>query len=554
MSKISISLISSPLSNGRIGLKADRNSSPEHARLRRSSRTRASAKPSVRASAGSDDEDSDKVYDTIIVGAGVSGLSTAFTMTRGETRPEILVTEVRDRVGGNVTSRRDGAYVWEEGPNSYQPSDAVLKLAYDAGMGDQILLANPDSDRYVLWDNELKALPKDIPTAIKGDFLTWPGKIRAGLGAIGLRMPKEEGKEETVKEFVTRNLGDEAFQRLIEPFCSGVYAGDPAMLSAEAATGRVSILETKGPWPGLFPGALVAQMEGAKKKKANPRDPRLPIIEGQTVGSFKGGLNMLPKGLAEQLGSDVVKLQWKLIKTEKTSDGKFQLTYETPEGEKKIKAKSVVFTQPAYVVADTVRDIAPKAAKAFEQFYYPPVASVTVAYKRDAFKLDGRSALPEGGLTGFGQLHPRTQKVRTLGTIYSSYLWSDDQRCPKDEFMILNYIGGARDVEIKNLSEDELVEAVHKDALKTILKPNTPIPKKVGVRIWQKAIPQFNVGHWKLLDRAKSLLTEEKCAQDDGLFLGGNYVAGVAFGRCVEFGCDQAADVLAFLNKQKQPR
>ena len=117
-------------------------------------------------------------------------------------------------------------------------------------------------------------------------FLTWPGKIRAGLGAIGIRMPKEEGKEETVKEFVSRNLGEEAFQRLIEPFCSGVYAGDPAMLSAEAATGRVSVLENKGPWPGLFPGALKAQYEGAKKMKENPRDPRLPVIEGQSGGKF----------------------------------------------------------------------------------------------------------------------------------------------------------------------------------------------------------------------------------------------------------------------------
>lgn len=52
-----------------------------------------------------------------------------------------------------------------------------------------------------------------------------------------------EGKEETVKEFITRNLGDEVFFRLIEPFCSGVYAGDPTKLSMKAAFNRV------GGWP-----------------------------------------------------------------------------------------------------------------------------------------------------------------------------------------------------------------------------------------------------------------------------------------------------------------
>ena len=199
------------------------------------------------SSSSPDEENSLGVKDTIIVGGGVSGLSTAFTMKSKNESCDIMVTEIRDRVGGNVTSKNDGQYVWEEGPNSYQPGDAVLKLACDAGMKDDIVLANPVSDRYVLWVGELRALPKDIPTAVLGDFLTWPGKIRAGLGAVGIRMPKEEGKEETVKEFVSRNLGEEAFQRLIEPFCSGVYAGDPAMLSAEAATGRVSVLENKGP-------------------------------------------------------------------------------------------------------------------------------------------------------------------------------------------------------------------------------------------------------------------------------------------------------------------
>ena len=482
--------------------------------------------------------------DVVVVGAGVSGLSTAHTLKMKKMREAtVLVTEARERVGGNVTSRSDGTYTWEEGPNSYQPGDAILTLACDAGMRDDILLADPASNRYVLWDGKLRILPHSIESAVLGDFLTWPGKIRAGLGAIGIR-PPAPGKEESVKEFVSRNLGTEAFERLIEPFCSGVYAGDPAALSSVAATGRVQRLEPLG--GSLVAGAIMAQKEAAQNKK--PRDPRLPEVKGQTVGSFRGGLKTFPEGLAKQLGDDVVKCNWKLVGVSKSAEGGYECAYDTPEGPQTVRTKCLLLTAPAYVAAEMVKDMAPAAATALNKFYYPPVASVTISYKKDSFRLDGTSALPEGGLTGFGQLHPRSQGIRTLGTIYSSSLFKDDKRQPDDEFMILNYIGGARDVAIKDLSEEELVKQVHEDALKTILKPGTPLPKVVGVKVWEKAIPQFNLGHLDVLAEAENALTAADCGEKDGLFLGGNYTAGVALGRCVEFGIEQADEVVAYLN------
>ena len=36
---------------------------------------------------------------------------------------------------------------------------------------------------------------------------------------------------------------------------------------------------------------------------------------------------------------------------------------------------------------------------------------------------------------------------------------------------------------------------VDKDLRQMLVSPDAPAPKKIGVRVWPQAIPQFNVGH-----------------------------------------------------------
>jgi hypothetical protein len=72
-----------------------------------------------------------EVLDTVVVGAGISGLVTAQALQtkHGDKVQSFLVTEGRERVGGNITSLQGDGYIWEEGPNSFQPNDAMLQAA-----------------------------------------------------------------------------------------------------------------------------------------------------------------------------------------------------------------------------------------------------------------------------------------------------------------------------------------------------------------------------------------------------------------------------------------
>lgn len=146
----------------------------------------------------------------------------------------------------------------------------------------------------------------------------------------------------------------------------------------------------------------------------------------------------------------------------------------------------------------------------------------------------------DGKIPGFGQLHPRTQGVTTLGTIYSSSLFPG--RAPEGMFLMLNYIGGATNRGILQQSEEEIVAQVDSDLrLEGMpLKADAPKPVVVGVRTWEKAIPQFNVGHGDALEKARQALDD---AGLEGIRLGGNYVSGVALGKCIEYGYTFADEI-----------
>ena len=464
--------------------------------------------------------------DILVVGAGISGLTIAHELAIAK-QYRVLVAEAQDRVGGAITTAsNDQGYLWEEGPNSFQPAPELLRLAVDVGLKDELVLADGKLPRFVFLNGKLNALPMSPPSAIATKVLTWGGKIRLALGAIGFTRPAMAG-EESVDQFFTRLLGKQAAERLVAPFISGVYAGDPKRLSASAAFSKIARLETYG---SLLAGAILSSKE-RKAKQIN--DPNIPKTKSGELGSFRQGIKMLPEAIAAKLRSQgtPVKQQWILRSLNKQGDI-YIAKFDTPTGEEIVTARSVVLTTPAYVSAKLLKDYLPAASQALNEIFYPTVACVVLAYPKSEFAYD---------MKGFGNLIPRTQGVRTLGTIWSSSLFAG--RAPEGWQLLLNFIGGTLDPALAKLSEPEIIQAVHQDLKKTILRPETKAePKVIAVHVWDKAIPQYEIGHFQ---RLATIETELQKSQ--GLYISANFIGGVALGDCIKRSLQDANKIAEFL-------
>ena len=485
-----------------------------------------------------------ELLDTLIVGAGISGLSLAHALDKGATTAsmlKILVAESQGRVGGNITTATREGFLWEEGPNSFSPTPELLKLAVDVGLKQKLIFADRQLPRYVYWQNKLQPVPMTPGAMVQSQLLSFPGKLRALFGALGFVAPamgaqlSQQGDEETVSQFFARHLGTEVMQRLVEPFVSGVYAGDPQQLSAAAAFGRVTKMADAG--GGLVAGALLSARKkpplgkGALKTVA---DPNVPKTKPGELGSFKGGLKALPEAIAAQLG-DRLKLKWHLTRIDRTPRNTYIAVFSTPDGQQEVEARTVVLTTPAYVTAELLEPLQPSLSSALQAFTYPTVACVVLAYPVSDVK---------GKLVGFGNLIPRGQGIRTLGTIWTSSLFAG--RAPAGWQTLTSYIGGATDSGIGNLDSEQIVREVHRDLSRILLKPEAAQPKVLAVNVWKRAIPQYNLGYF---DRLQQI--DRGLKSLPGLYLCSNYVGGVALGDCVRRGFERASEVGEYLHHQQ---
>jgi len=177
----------------------------------------------------------------IIIGAGISGLATAFWLK--ENGVEVKIIESRSESGGAMQTSFEKNYLIDYGPNSgLETTPLIKKLVDKVGLTEQMIYANEQSNkRYILRNNTLHALPTSPPAFIKTKLFSLKGKLRVMKEPFVGR--SDDGYYQSLGSFVERRLGKEFLDYAIDPFVSGVFAGDPMRLSVKSAFPKLYALE-----------------------------------------------------------------------------------------------------------------------------------------------------------------------------------------------------------------------------------------------------------------------------------------------------------------------
>lgn len=444
----------------------------------------------------------------LVVGGGISGLVCAYALRRAGIEAQLI--EASSQPGGMIRSDNREGFLLELGPQSFSGTAVLRSLSADLGIADQIVQAPAAAPRYVLINGALQAVPLNPPAMLSSSLLSLRTKWNIARDAFGTTHPPEE--DESVAAFVQRKFGAELLQRLVGPFVSGIYAGDPERLSLRAAFPQLHEAEESA-------GSVIRGMMRSARSRKGPR-------ERPTLMSFRDGNGALVRALAANLGAalrvgeEVVGIG---VRRERTV--KFEVRTSANGRDETVLAERLVLATSADVAGTLLRDVNAAFEPVLAGIEYAPVAVVSLGYRREDVA---------HSLQGFGFLVPRSSGLQVLGTVWNSSLFPG--RAPADHVLLTSFVGGATNPAAAALSAQELRDLVHREIAPLLQVRAAPVFSHV--QVYRRALPQYNIGH---TDRLRAL--ERLRAETPGLFFVGNYLRGPAIGNCVELAMSTAESV-----------
>jgi oxygen-dependent protoporphyrinogen oxidase len=455
----------------------------------------------------------------LIIGGGIAGLSAAYYLQKyfadGGSDWRILLLEAGDRLGGKIHTERIDGFVIEGGPDTFLASKPwATQLCQELGLEDRLQGTNPvQKNTYILRAGELQPLPDGltmmIPTNIAAmlqtKLLNWPAKIRMGMD--WLIPPKPLNGDESLGAFVSRRLGRSAYENLIEPLMSGIYAGDGDALSLQATFPYLRDLEMN--YGGLVKGALSTRRKMRRKGQV-PSGSRSAFL------TPKSGLQEIIESLVNYLEKTGCELRTsQTVHRLSRSGNKY---YVHPVYGPAIEADALILATPAFSSARLLGDLAPDLAMDLNDIPYVNAATVSLAYEQSELSRP---------LDGYGYVIPRKEGQRALACTWTSTKFP--HRAPEGKALLRVFFGRAGEGFEVPTDKAELVKLARQELAHTLNIHAEPILSQAFY--WEKAMPQYNLGHPERLARIEGQLKSLPC-----LALAGNAYRGIGIPDCIHSG------------------
>lgn len=457
--------------------------------------------------------------DVMVVGAGLTGLTTAYRLSK--VGKKVHVVEQRNRVGGQIRTFREDGFVFESGPTTGSVStpevaELMSDLAISSGGKCQLETAPDSAKRRLIWKGDrFHDLPSGLWSAVSTPLFRFSDKIRI-LGEPWRK--KGTDPDESVGSLARRRLGRSFVDYAVDPFLSGVYAGNPDTLVTRYALPKLYNLEQNH---GSF-------IRGSIAKAKEPKTDR-DRLATKKVFSAVGGLSEIPEAEACAIGYEHISLGVKGVEVRPVEEGWLTKFVDNEGQQRQILSRYVVTTCGAYSLPEVLPFVSQDQMDKIASLHYAPVMEVAVGIRNDW----------GGDYRAFGGLVPTCEHKKVLGILYPSSCFKG--RAPQGGVLFSFFMGGVKQPELFGLSDQEVETYVLKYFHEMLKFPSDVKPDLIRIFRHSRAIPQYEVTSGARFEAVKSLQ-----AQYPGLIIGGNLRDGIGMAHRIT----QAFQIASEINQQ----